>query len=523
MEMQNQQNCSVSEVPSESERESLQCTCGKAQDDQFPSTEVENCDTLEQLSNDKTDEKIDTSSENTISEGHDLKSTDSGCIDESPKSTKSDEIKIIETEDNEALELTESSKTDINESDIKVLKTTTNDEENAELCENSVDIVSKDMSETSKENAVEKESNEGSCDKEGSEESEQKTQNSEENKNDDSEVTNNLEQSVDSDTKVDDIKEVCAFEDAPVKSTKDVSVEDDKSKDQETTEDNCNESKSNNLDTKNTDDVAAASSDDDATAVSKQNDANVIENNDKTETSDNSESLKRSNSSNDLSNSLETSEEQPDIKTDSDSKTVIKTDISDSKIDDSKCENLNLNTADKLLEESSTNNSDTVEKCEKVDHNKNTENESSIITSPQGDTNGNVEYVTDDEKIAQKNMPINEKIVKHSDEQENSEIQSARKEQTDIAITRRTRIEPKKSNDSSGGSNTSRQQPGPKYPSSKPNSRHMFTTGPARPPFRIPDFRWSAIHQRLLSDILFSLETDMQVWRRYFLICLFIL
>jgi len=44
--------------------------------------------------------------------------------------------------------------------------------------------------------------------------------------------------------------------------------------------------------------------------------------------------------------------------------------------------------------------------------------------------------------------------------------------------------------------------------------RTMFSPGPTRPPFRIPEFKWSYIHQRLLSDVLFSLETDIQVWRR---------
>ena len=47
------------------------------------------------------------------------------------------------------------------------------------------------------------------------------------------------------------------------------------------------------------------------------------------------------------------------------------------------------------------------------------------------------------------------------------------------------------------------------------NSRTTFSPGPARPPFRIPEFRWSYIHQRLLSDVLFSLETDIQVWRSH--------
>ncbi|XP_058063473.1 neurobeachin [Anopheles bellator] len=51
-----------------------------------------------------------------------------------------------------------------------------------------------------------------------------------------------------------------------------------------------------------------------------------------------------------------------------------------------------------------------------------------------------------------------------------------------------------------------------KVPSS---NRPMFSPGPTRPPFRIPEFKWSYIHQRLLSDVLFSLETDIQVWRSH--------
>ncbi|VEN49008.1 unnamed protein product, partial [Callosobruchus maculatus] len=53
-------------------------------------------------------------------------------------------------------------------------------------------------------------------------------------------------------------------------------------------------------------------------------------------------------------------------------------------------------------------------------------------------------------------------------------------------------------------------------PKSKSDSaRPMFSPGPSRPPFRIPEFKWSYIHQRLLSDVLFSLETDIQVWRSH--------
>ena len=46
-------------------------------------------------------------------------------------------------------------------------------------------------------------------------------------------------------------------------------------------------------------------------------------------------------------------------------------------------------------------------------------------------------------------------------------------------------------------------------------SRQIFSPGPRAPPFRIPEFRWSYLHQRLLSDLLFSLEQDIQVWKTY--------
>ena len=45
----------------------------------------------------------------------------------------------------------------------------------------------------------------------------------------------------------------------------------------------------------------------------------------------------------------------------------------------------------------------------------------------------------------------------------------------------------------------------------KKKNKQTFSPGPSVPPFRIPEFRWSYIHQRLLSDVLFSLETDIQV------------
>ncbi|XP_067355901.1 lipopolysaccharide-responsive and beige-like anchor protein isoform X4 [Channa argus] len=45
--------------------------------------------------------------------------------------------------------------------------------------------------------------------------------------------------------------------------------------------------------------------------------------------------------------------------------------------------------------------------------------------------------------------------------------------------------------------------------------RESGTSGPRSTMFRIPEFRWSHIHQRLLTDLLFSIETDIQMWRSH--------
>ncbi|XP_026232018.1 neurobeachin-like isoform X2 [Anabas testudineus] len=45
--------------------------------------------------------------------------------------------------------------------------------------------------------------------------------------------------------------------------------------------------------------------------------------------------------------------------------------------------------------------------------------------------------------------------------------------------------------------------------------RHQFSPGPRTTMFRIPEFKWSAMHQRLLTDLLFALESDIHVWRSH--------
>ncbi|XP_032357931.1 neurobeachin isoform X3 [Etheostoma spectabile] len=45
--------------------------------------------------------------------------------------------------------------------------------------------------------------------------------------------------------------------------------------------------------------------------------------------------------------------------------------------------------------------------------------------------------------------------------------------------------------------------------------RQQFSPGPRTTMFRIPEFKWSTMHQRLLTDLLFSLESDVHVWRSH--------
>lgn len=54
----------------------------------------------------------------------------------------------------------------------------------------------------------------------------------------------------------------------------------------------------------------------------------------------------------------------------------------------------------------------------------------------------------------------------------------------------------------------------PQRTQSTRSEHRVFSSGPRAPPFRIPEFRWSYLHQKLLSDLLFSIETDVQVWKR---------
>ena len=45
-------------------------------------------------------------------------------------------------------------------------------------------------------------------------------------------------------------------------------------------------------------------------------------------------------------------------------------------------------------------------------------------------------------------------------------------------------------------------------------SHHIFSPGPRAAPFRIPEFHWSYLHQKLLNELLASCEQDIHAWKK---------
>ncbi|KAA8594657.1 hypothetical protein FQN60_011792, partial [Etheostoma spectabile] len=64
-------------------------------------------------------------------------------------------------------------------------------------------------------------------------------------------------------------------------------------------------------------------------------------------------------------------------------------------------------------------------------------------------------------------------------------------------------------------SSTETSQPAAAAGGSSGQQREGSASAPRSTMFRIPEFRWSHMHQRLLADLLFSIETDVQMWRSH--------
>ena len=109
---------------------------------------------------------------------------------------------------------------------------------------------------------------------------------------------------------------------------------------------------------------------------------------------------------------------------------------------------------------------------------------------------------------------------RHARKQESSNVSESKSLDSDAASKIEIDSPPGNSVETADGASgyKSRSEPGSSSRRESPSntgSRHLFSPGPRAPPFRIPEFRWSYLHQKLLSDLLFSIETDIQVWKSH--------
>uniref|UniRef100_A0A3B4X6H3 LPS responsive beige-like anchor protein n=1 Tax=Seriola lalandi dorsalis TaxID=1841481 RepID=A0A3B4X6H3_SERLL len=93
------------------------------------------------------------------------------------------------------------------------------------------------------------------------------------------------------------------------------------------------------------------------------------------------------------------------------------------------------------------------------------------------------------------------------------EIKIARLDVSNVALdTERLELKETSTTETSQGQPTAAAAGGG---SSSGQPRESGTSAPRSTMFRIPEFRWSHMHQRLLTDLLFSIETDVQMWRSH--------
>ncbi|XP_072240986.1 lipopolysaccharide-responsive and beige-like anchor protein isoform X2 [Leuresthes tenuis] len=94
------------------------------------------------------------------------------------------------------------------------------------------------------------------------------------------------------------------------------------------------------------------------------------------------------------------------------------------------------------------------------------------------------------------------------------EIRIARLDVSNVALdTERLELKETSTIETSQGQTTATGAGEAAGSSSQP--RDSSSSAPRSTMFRIPEFRWSHMHQRLLTDLLFSIETDVQMWRSH--------
>ncbi|KAK7929462.1 hypothetical protein WMY93_005857 [Mugilogobius chulae] len=115
-------------------------------------------------------------------------------------------------------------------------------------------------------------------------------------------------------------------------------------------------------------------------------------------------------------------------------------------------------------------------------------------------------------KASQESLPAPSPVKKESVDStsKTKEIKIARLDVSNVALDTE-RLELKETSTT----NPNQSQPAASAGTSSEQPRDGSTSAPRSTMFRIPEFRWSHMHQRLLTDLLFSIETDVQMWRSH--------
>ncbi|XP_077575855.1 lipopolysaccharide-responsive and beige-like anchor protein isoform X2 [Stigmatopora nigra] len=131
------------------------------------------------------------------------------------------------------------------------------------------------------------------------------------------------------------------------------------------------------------------------------------------------------------------------------------------------------------------------------------------ITAPSGgreDGDGSKSILTTGEGESPSGGPLKSA----TSSQKTKEIKIARLDVSNVALDTE-KLELKEAHLSESNQTAPTAGPG----SSSTKSREGGASVPRSTMFRIPDFRWSHMHQRLLTDLLFAIETDVQAWRSH--------
>ncbi|CAL8353816.1 unnamed protein product, partial [Boreogadus saida] len=140
-----------------------------------------------------------------------------------------------------------------------------------------------------------------------------------------------------------------------------------------------------------------------------------------------------------------------------------------------------------------------------------------IPADPQSATANTKEEVAQAEASASSTAPPSTNTQKAAEPAApTKEIKIARLDVSNVALdTERLELKETSASEPSGSSaSVSAGGPAPARDPAAASSSSS-SSGPRSTMFRIPEFRWSQMHQRLLTDLLFSIETDVQMWRSH--------